>query len=212
MVRRYNCLVERVWARGWDIYVASATRSESYQRQMYAEWQAGKYPNIVANPDRIYGTAPAELGGWTARGSMHMPQADGWSHALDIGWSANAQPRIIHDLAYTCGLRFPEPTENWHMEFWSPWPVGVYPITDPRAEGDMNKYEHAAAIGAVIPEAPHPYAGMICTPALERVVRDEHGNIIEQIMGLYPVANVETWTHQELKLARLQQPGNTELS
>lgn len=209
--RRYENLVERMWERGWQIYVIASTRSADYQRWLYAEFKAGRYPYIVADPDRVYGVAPTEIGGWVARGSMHMAQADGWSHALDIGWRG-PRPDQVHQLAHTLGLRFPEPTENWHMEWWSPG-LGVYPILDPTAEADyVSKEEFASWIGATIAPAGHPHAGKVCVPLVDHVVRDTAGNIVEVVKELWPLGQGIEFTHQELKLARLQQPGNTELS
>jgi hypothetical protein len=117
LTRRYELLVERCWAKGWDIGVTSSTRTEETQRQWYALWLQGLWPNLVADPDRYYCQAPDELGGWTAKGSMHMIQADGWSHALDLYWWGPSATQFRLE-AFECGLRAVESTENWHYQFW----------------------------------------------------------------------------------------------
>jgi hypothetical protein len=126
MVARWERFVARCWARSWNVGITSSTRSEELQREWYRLWKEGKWPNLVADPDRDGGPSPW---GWRAHGSMHQIQADGYSHALDIWWIGGATSEV-HAEARLCGLRFPEPSEIWHMQFWDPW-AGIYPILAP---------------------------------------------------------------------------------
>lgn len=142
LARRYDLLTARMWARGWDLSISSSTRSDTMQREWYWLYLHGQWPALVADPDRYYCPAPPELGGWPARGSMHTPQADGWSHALDLAWVG---PRAdqVHNEAYMVGLHAVEPTENWHFQCWDP--SGMFTVYE---DDDMFTPEtFASAIG-----------------------------------------------------------------
>lgn len=117
MARRYDLLVELCWSRGWNVGITSSTRSRITQEYWYSLYLQGRWPNIVADPNRFYCTAPDEIGGWPAYGSCHMLQEDDHSHALDLFW----QGPTSHDfrgLCYLCGLHDVEPSEDFHFQWW----------------------------------------------------------------------------------------------
>lgn len=189
LLRRWNLLVSRSAERGWGVWIVSSTRSIDTQRFWYALYKMvpSQWPNIVADPDRDAGVTPW---GWRGRGSFHMVQLDGYSHALDINWSG-AYTHEMHALANTCGLRFPEPTENWHTQAFDAYSNGFYPVE----EDDMTPSQ----------------LGLIRDP--DRPDVDEWGMfLMETVPGpngepatykwyRYDVA--VTFIHQELKMARL---------
>lgn len=126
--KRYNRVVEVFWSQNWDIWVTSSSRSYEQQKEWYELYLQGKWPNLVANPDRYQGHSPW---GWDAWGSMHMVQADGYSHALDIGWNG-PYDREAHAIFEQYGIGFPESTEGWHAQWWDPW-AGIYPVLVPES-------------------------------------------------------------------------------
>lgn len=114
--RRYQILVRECWARGWLIGITSSTRSRATQEDLYARWLAGSYKApSVANPNNPHGTSPW---GWTIVGSYHMPQADGYSHALDLNWQG-CTPDEFEQLANRCGMQQTVPNENWHYQWFN---------------------------------------------------------------------------------------------
>lgn len=123
LVKRYTKLVELCWANGWEIWISSSTRSRQTQEDLYKRWRAGTY-NVpaVANPNGDGGPCPPSLGDWRWRGSYHMPQADGYSHALDLGIRGTSWVTFA-DLAASCGLRQTVVnsrgivTEPWHYQW-----------------------------------------------------------------------------------------------
>lgn len=131
LARRYSLLVERCWSRSWDVSISSSSRSVETQRAWYALYLKGQWiqdgkPAIVADPDRDAGATPWA---WRARGSLHMIQQDGFSHALDLGFSGGSH-EDLHAIANTCGLRFPEPTEWWHTQCFDAYSNGFYPVEE----------------------------------------------------------------------------------
>lgn len=124
LVARFELWLRRVRMAGGDGGVTSATRSRETQTEWYRLWQAGQFPNLVADPDRDAGPSPW---GWHARGSLHMPQEDGHSHAIDIWWVGISTVQA-HAFGRISGLRFPEPTEAWHAQWWDA-SGGPYPVT-----------------------------------------------------------------------------------
>lgn len=112
--RRHARLVELCWANGWETWIGSSTRSRATQEDLYRRWRAGLYKvPSVANPNADGGPSPW---GWRWTGSYHMPQADGFSHALDLGWRGcdDAQFNV---LAESCGLRRTVRDESWHYQW-----------------------------------------------------------------------------------------------
>lgn len=115
MVRRYNALAAAAHERGWRVGVTSATRSREIQADLYRRWRAGTY-NVpsVANPNGVNGVSPW---GWTIYGSYHMPQHDGYSHALDLNWSGCTAAELER-VAAGYGLVQTVPRENWHYQWF----------------------------------------------------------------------------------------------
>lgn len=187
--RRYELLVARCWARSWDVGITSSTRSEAQQREWYRLWQAGEWPALVADPDRIYCKAPDELGDWIATGSMHMVQADGWSHALDLWW-LGPSPDEFKAEAYQCGLHPVEPTENWHYQFWDASRI-VFNCYDQGDEMDQAQFSafQSRALG-------RPGNGIGCT----RV--NPGDNVTVEVMLIdgnwYAYADVVEFLHRKL--------------
>jgi hypothetical protein len=136
-VRRWELFLGEAWARGWDLGITSSSRGYDQQKKWYQLDQAGLWPTgPVANPDQVWGMSPF---GWYAKGSLHMVQVDGYSHAMDI-FFVGAPAEEFHEIALPCGLGFPEPGENWHMQWWTRF--GVFPVTLPPPiveDEDMGK-------------------------------------------------------------------------
>lgn len=115
LAQRYNDLVGLMWSKGWHISIVSATRSREEQIDIYNRWVNGNYnAPSVANPYTWNGKHPD---GWDLIGSLHMPQADGYSHALDLGWMG-CTPKQVEELAWQAGLRLTVPGENWHFQYF----------------------------------------------------------------------------------------------
>ncbi len=183
LVRRYTLLVERCWAKGWDISITSSTRTEATQRLWYGLWQQGLWPNLVADPDRYYCQAPDELGGWTAKGSMHMIQQDGYSHALDLAWWGPSATQFRLE-AFECGLRAVESTENWHYQFWDV-SREVFPCP---GDDDVTAEQLAAMFGP--PDRVRVTAGVIEIHLFKEDGSDD---------GWWPVSDVWEFTHRHIK-------------
>lgn len=150
MVRRYQKLVELVWASGWEIWIGSSTRSRQTQEDLYRRWLNGTYDvPSVANPYTNHGPSPC---GWDVIGSYHMPQADGFSHALDLGWRGCSEAQF-EALANRCGLQQTVPNESWHYQWWhrqlvfSPEP-GLFV-----EQAEQVSIEEVAAVGTTIHQA-----------------------------------------------------------
>lgn len=145
LARRYERLVELVWSHGWEVWIGSSTRSRATQEDLYERWHAGTYrvPS-VANPNADGGPSPW---GWHWLGSYHMPQADGYSHALDLGWRGCSNAEFF-DLAASCGLVRTVRSENWHYQ-WVHRNVVFHapalaqddePVTETDDEGDIEMW------------------------------------------------------------------------
>jgi hypothetical protein len=140
LARRWDLLVKAAWSHSWDVRITSSSRSYQTQLAWYRLDQAGLWPTgPVANPDQIWGMTPW---GWLAKGSLHMVQQDGYSHALDLSF-VGATASQFRAIALPCGLRFPEAGEDWHCQFWGN--DGIYPVT----EDDMTLEEFMHGIGTV---------------------------------------------------------------
>lgn len=132
--------MRRAWEKGWDIWISSSSRSYETQSAWWDLYQHGLWPARVAPPDQIWGPSPW---GWEARGSLHMIQEDGYSHALDLGWRGPFDFQIF-EVAKACGLRFPEQGEDWHAQWWGL--DGIYPVEE---EADMTVDEFMEQTGRV---------------------------------------------------------------
>jgi len=114
LVLRYRRLEELCRARGWRVGVTSSTRSRAVQEDLYRRWLAGTYKvPAVANPN---GNGHLSPWGWRWRGSYHMPQGDGFSHALDLNRSGCTWAQL-EELARSCGLRRTVSNEPWHYQW-----------------------------------------------------------------------------------------------
>jgi len=98
--------------------IGSGVRTQDHQRRLYIGWirRIVGY-NLAANPDRVIGTTDE---GWTARGSWHMQQEDGWGYAIDTTkpwWMSNKSRAAIFDrVAPKYGLARTVPSESWHLQ------------------------------------------------------------------------------------------------
>lgn len=116
MVARWERLVALCWEHGCEVWISSSSRSYATQKDLYRRWVNGTYKTpYVANPDRVVGPSPF---GWTIHGSYHMIQADGYSHALDLGHRGLSNGDF-DDLAVSCGLVRTVPKEFWHRQWFS---------------------------------------------------------------------------------------------
>jgi hypothetical protein len=104
----------------------------------------------------------------------------------------------VHLAAPMYGLCFPLSYEDWHCEADPAWEPAPAP---PPKDDDMNKQEFADAIGAVIAPDGDEFAGKVCVP----LAVDRNGKLTGEFK-LYPFASAVSYTHQEMKYARLGTP------
>ena len=129
-------------ALGGEYGLVSGWRSREKQIDLWERYQAGTFPNLVANPYRELGTGPNFPYDWTPRGSWHMDQEDGYAHALDLArpWHhSRAEARaLVHPLLPKYGLVAPVSSEWWHVQALtsSGWVDGPLP-DEPDEEDDM---------------------------------------------------------------------------
>lgn len=127
MVRRWERLCHLAWGQGWELWIEASTRDTATQADLYRRWLAGTYDvPSVANPWLVGSESPW---GWRVVGSYHQPQADGYSHALDIGWRG-ASTEDFHRLAVQCGLVPVLSNERWHFQWWQG--ATIFPTDLPR--------------------------------------------------------------------------------
>lgn len=111
---RFEAVVEQCRQRGWSVGITSSTRSRAVQADLYDRWLRGRYnAPSVANPNSDGGVSPW---GWRWRGSYHMPQQDGHSHALDLHWGGCTSDEF-NAVAESCGLRRTVRNEPWHYQW-----------------------------------------------------------------------------------------------
>lgn len=145
---RYEVLVFHCWLSKWEVGITSSTRSRETQASLYKAWLDGEYlvPS-VANPEADNGESPW---GWRVKGSYHMPQADGYSHALDLWWRGPTQ-RDFEALAAKCGLIRTLSDEDWHYQWFLRTQIFEAPLVEEykaMKEDDMWSPEaQAAAMG-----------------------------------------------------------------
>lgn len=132
LARRYTRLIEIQWEKSRQAGISAATRSRALQESLRTAFLAGTYkvPD-VADPNALGSWSPW---GWRTRGSKHMIQADGYSHALDL-WRAGSTEQEFKDDANACGLSQTVKHEWWHLQAWEGglW----FPITDPKLLGQV---------------------------------------------------------------------------
>lgn len=185
--RRWDLLVARTWMFGAELWVEASTRSEATQRDLYERWKLGLYKvPIVANPDHVLGGSPW---GWPVRGSYHMVQADGYSHALDVGWRGITQD-LFESVAATCGLLRTETNEAWHYQWWDT-ARGIYPVDEPKGDIVDLARELTHLLG---PRAQLGEDGIIRLPLINDTLDGT---------DLYPLGETLIFIHEELKRKRL---------
>lgn len=113
--------------------------------------------------------------------------------AVDFSLNAGLRWPEVHDEAPRRGLCFPLAYEDWHCEADPAW---VPPA--PTEDDVFDKEAYAQAIGATIAPPDDEFAGMVCIPLL-----NDKGDGTK----LYPFATAVGYTHQELKMARLNRGG-----
>ena len=137
--------------------VVSGVRSRELQQSLYSGWRKrlagvpgyGHY-NLAANPDRLLGTG---FDGLVVTGSFHMPQSDGYGHAIDLrkpfGHSvANAWSYARIGREY--GLFQVVSSEWWHLQarnlsHWFPAPKLELPsLFVPEGEEEMQLINDSA--------------------------------------------------------------------
>lgn len=196
MVTRYDALNEHCTKQGWHLAIVSSTRDYAEQKVLYDAWRNGLRSAQAGNPDAPLYQSPW---GWMAQGSLHQPQADGFSHALDLGW-AGCSALDVANAATQYGLRLDVTKENWHFQWWDHSGIHDAPALappPPEEDDDMNKQEFADAIGAHIP-TDGPHAGVACV----HLIGDDVNNL-EGSGQDWPVADAIKFVHQELKMKRL---------
>lgn len=182
LARRWESLVGECWKRSWSPTITSSSRSYATQTSWYKLWRAGLWPaGPVANPDQFWGWAPW---GMPCYGSLHMVQKDQFSHALDVV-CAGANVTQFQDLAYQCGLRFPERGEYWHCQWWDL--DGIYPVYLEVEEPDMTLEELARGIG-------RDGDGQGCTKVIDGVI-----NIKLNDGNWYAIADAIEFIHRHMK-------------
>jgi len=204
LVKRFNGLLQACWARGWHLDIVSSTRPYAQQKSLYIAYITGLRSSVVANPDAFSGYAPKspllkDGGGWAIWGSMHQPQYDGYSHAIDVAIEG-MQWWELHLLAKQFGLVNTVPSENWHLQWWTPYD-GVYdaPFLVQEEEEDMNPRDLAVALGGVYNEQ----TGVVEVPLIESYDPATGAATFKN----YPLASAISFTHQELKMARARAAG-----
>lgn len=192
--RRWNLLVGRTWMFGTELWIESATRSRETQADLYARWKAGTYlVPVVADPDRVLGPSPW---GWPLTGSFHMVQADGYSHALDIGWRG-LDDEMMRSIALSCGLYQPEAREKWHFQWWDTY-NGVYPVREnpTTQEDDMTPQQLAMFFG---PSAVLGDDGVCRLP----LATDNAIELGTDEVEMHPIGDVLKFMHREAKTSRM---------
>ena len=121
--------------------IVSATRSYAAQADLYRRYRAGTFNAKVANPDRDLSTGAGFPYSWKPKGSWHMPQFDGYSHAVDLRRPPH-HPRslarsLVHPILGRYGLRATVSSEWWHVQALTSngWADG--PLPDEEEEDDM---------------------------------------------------------------------------
>lgn len=113
--------------------------------------------------------------------------------AVDFHLTGSLTWSKVHAGAAMFGLHFPLDYEDWHSELDPAW----VPAPEP-PEDDMNKQETAEAFGCTIAPEGDDFAGKICVP----LAVDRDGKLTGEFK-LYPLGVALSYTHQELKMARL---------
>ena len=94
------------------VVVSSGVRTYAQQKELYRRYKAGTFPNLVANPDRVFG------GGF--QGSWHMQQPKhpegAYGFAVDFRIVGKISTATVNDVAKEYGLYRTVPSEWWHHQ------------------------------------------------------------------------------------------------
>jgi hypothetical protein len=94
------------------VVVSSGVRTYAQQKELYRRYKAGTFPNLVANPDRVFG------GGF--QGSWHMQQPNhpegSYGFAVDFRIIGNVSTATVNQVAKEYGLVRTVPSEWWHHQ------------------------------------------------------------------------------------------------
>ena len=94
------------------VKVSSGVRTYAQQKDLYRRYKAGTFPNLVANPDRVFG------GGF--QGSWHMQQPKhpegAYGFAVDFRNVGGIPTAHINSVAAEYGLVRTVPSEWWHHQ------------------------------------------------------------------------------------------------
>lgn len=110
------------------VKISSGRRTYKRQAWFYRRYKAGK-GNLAANPDRVFGPPFKLADGSTARwhGSWHMPQADGYCHAVDLT-RGKFSKKGLEAACNRHGLFRTVPSEWWHFQWRNS--NGPFPVPD----------------------------------------------------------------------------------
>jgi len=94
------------------VVVSSGVRTYAQQKDLYRRYKAGTFPNLVANPDRVFG------GGF--QGSWHMQQPKhpegNYGFAVDFRIVGKISTGDVNKIAREYGLWKTVPSEWWHHQ------------------------------------------------------------------------------------------------
>jgi hypothetical protein len=136
---RYEHADELVSYSGGELWIVSSTRSRESQISLRTRWLAGTYKvPAVADPNADGGPSPW---GWHWKGSKHMPQQDGHSHALDVKWSGIDDTKLVQ-IMRDCGLvqtvvRNGKVLEDWHFQWANGTVIFDAPALTQTGDDDM---------------------------------------------------------------------------
>lgn len=115
LVNRCDCFFAACADEGWPVGIYSDGRTFAEQFRLWNAYISGERKVEAANPFKIGEKSPW---GWSIKGSKHMEQQDGHTHARDLWWGSGVPVGEAHKKARFFGLVFPIPKENWHVEWW----------------------------------------------------------------------------------------------
>ena len=127
------------------VVVSSGVRTYAQQKDLYRRYKAGTFPNLVANPDRVFG------GGF--QGSWHMQQPNhpegNYGFAVDFRIIGKISTNEVNAIAKDYGLARTVPSEWWHHQAYGyRYDTKKYDWYD--APALAGKKEKKAEIGATV--------------------------------------------------------------
>ena len=147
------------------VVVSSGVRTYAPQKDLYRRYNAGTFPNLVANPDRKFG------GGF--QGSWHMQQPHhpegAYGFAVDFRVVGSITTGTINKVAREYGLWKTVPSEWWHHQAYGDDGKKNAWFPAPALEGEK---ETKAQIGAtVMAKIDQRSAFEVIADAMKSVVR-----------------------------------------